>query len=89
MYLKQKKPLSARYSERKFGKVHPKSIYAQADSECENQIFADYTEYLVDVSINEYNVHWCGSTKQRLGAEYRKAEKEVLEAAEEHFIETH
>lgn len=43
----------------------------------------------MDVSINEYNVHWCGSTKQRLGAEYRKAEKEVLEAAEEHFIETH
>lgn len=42
----------------------------------------------MDQSINEYNVHWCGSTGQRLGLEYRNAEKEILRVAEEHFRET-
>jgi hypothetical protein len=32
----------------------------------------------VDVSINEYNVNWCGSTQQRLGAEFRQADKQLV-----------
>lgn len=83
--MKQKKPFSQRYSERKLGRVHPKSIYAQADPECEAQVFAEYTEYLVDISANEYSVHWCGSTRQRLGLEYRRAEKELVEAAQDYY----
>ena len=38
----------------------------------------NYTEYLVDVSINEYNVNWCGSTQQRLGLEFRQADKQLV-----------
>ena len=55
-----------------------RNIYLEADGECEQQTFSSYTEYLVDVSINEYNVNWCGSSQQRLGTEYLQAEKQLL-----------
>ena len=26
----------------------------------------DYIEYMVDISINEYNVHWCGHSQHSI-----------------------
>lgn len=38
-------------------------------------LFSTYQEYLVDISTNCFNIHWCGSTEQRLAEPYIEAEK--------------
>lgn len=44
-----------------------------------------YQEYLVDLSINEVNVHMNGHSKQQLGAVYCEAAKTVLQDSEKFY----
>ena len=38
----------------------------------------DYREYLVDLSLNEMRVHWCGHTNHSIGKPYLQFEEELL-----------
>jgi hypothetical protein len=38
----------------------------QEDISAQEQILMEYISYLMDLSVNEVNVHWCGHTEQSL-----------------------
>lgn len=40
-------------------------------------------EYLIDASTNEYSVHWCQSSSQKLGSIYNNNEHLILESTKE------
>lgn len=39
----------------------------------------EFNEYLVDVSVNEQTVHWCGHSRHQLQQPYLKYEQQLLE----------
>ena len=41
-------------------------------------ILIEYLEYMVDLSVNEETVHWCGHSSQPLSKPYVTFEKELL-----------
>jgi hypothetical protein len=53
MYFSQKKPLSQTHAEKYFGAIgNAKNVFLEADKNLELQMFSEYTEYMVDISIN-------------------------------------
>lgn len=36
------------------------------------QIIKEYIEYVVDISINEYSVHWCGHSGHLMHVPYQE-----------------
>ena len=43
-------------------------------------LLLSYVESIVDASLNEYNVHWCGSIDLRMENPYENLERLLLES---------
>ena len=56
-------------SETKEHKQQFYELFIEDESDME-RLLATYQEYMVDLSINENNVNWCGHTDQDLGVSY-------------------
>ena len=41
----------------------------------------DFNEYLIDISINEQTVHWCGHSDHQLEQPYLNYEQTVIEVS--------
>lgn len=44
-----------------------------------SQLLKEYIEYIVDISINEYSVHWCGHSDHIMHIPYQEFDKMVVE----------
>ena len=52
--------------------------FFQNNKELYNIILIEYMEYMIDLSINEETVHWCGHSEQPLSEPFNSFEKEIL-----------
>ena len=42
------------------------------------QLIKEYTEYFMDISINEYSVHWCGHSRHHLHLPYQDFQQLII-----------
>lgn len=52
----------------------PLEEYFESDGWLYKQLIQEYMEYKVDISVNEYSVHWCGFSSHDLHLPYRDFE---------------
>lgn len=52
--------------------------FFQQDPEQYQIILVEFAQYLIDLSINQENVHWCGHSEQILSQPYKSFEKYIL-----------
>lgn len=50
-----------------------------------NQALKEYIQYIVDISINEYSVHWCGHSEHVMHIPYQQFDRMVIESYQ-HYI---
>jgi methionine aminopeptidase len=48
--------------------------YFETDKELYKQLIQEYMEYTIDISVNEYSVHWCGFSSHELHVPYKDFE---------------
>lgn len=56
----------------------PLQEYFEQDTNLNKQIIQEFMEYKIDISINQYTVHWCGSSKHDLHLPYKNFEGEFM-----------
>jgi hypothetical protein len=56
----------------------PLEGYFEDDGGLYKQLIQEYMEYKIDISVNEYSVHWCGFSEQELHIPYRDFETHFI-----------
>ena len=59
--------------------------YFEKNPELYEQISRDYVEYIMDLSVNELTVHWCGHSQHDVQEPYLELEDAFLEYNEKYY----
>jgi hypothetical protein len=55
------------------------------DHDFVHQLLKEYVEYMVDISINEDSVHWCGHSDHEMHVPYQEYSQVVVDSLNEYL----